>query len=314
MRYLSLRIPPLRAFAWLRAILRVRRLYRAAHSRAPHLLAPRRFTEKMQWRKLFDLNPQFTTLCDKLAVRGYIAERGGGAHLVPLLWSGAPEDIPWQDLQPPYVLKSTHASGQVIFVDANMPIDRDAIRDTASAWLAKPHGVRRGEIGYLDVPRRIIAERKIAWPAGALQTEVRFFMFDGKVGVINTVIRENGRLRNGAFHREDWTRLDWRFTRVVEIDFPPPRRLRDMIAIAERASAGLDHVRVDFYDCGETFWIGEMTLYSWSGYSRFVPDEADFILGNAWRLERPFRRAISTVLWKERRIASPGRTLASETR
>jgi hypothetical protein len=56
-----------------------------------------------------------------------------------------------------------------------------------------------------------------------------------------------------------------------------------MIRVAAQLGAGLDHVRVDFYDCGEHFRIGELTLYAWSGLSKFQPDEADFILGRYWR-------------------------------
>jgi hypothetical protein len=47
-------------------------------------MAPRRFTEKIQWRKLFDMNPVYAILCDKLAVRSYIAARIGEQFLVPL--------------------------------------------------------------------------------------------------------------------------------------------------------------------------------------------------------------------------------------
>lgn len=261
----------------------------------------------MQWRKLFDLNPQFAILSDKLAVRAFIASRVGGEHLVPLLWSGAAEGIPWERLEPPFVLKSTHASGDVIMVDTNadIPLRREELQETAAGWLTRTYGVKDGELGYSEVPRRVLIEKTVTTPTGERPTEVRFFMFDGKIAVINTVFVESGQIRNGSFRREDWTPLDWRFTRVVDRDFPAPKRLRDMIGIAERAAAGLDHVRVDFYDCGDEFWIGEMTLYSWSGYARFAPDEADFLLGSAWRLGRPLRRAVANVLLRERRIRPP---------
>src|SRR5580658_10426414 len=44
---------------WALAIRRVRADYRRVTGRAPALLRPRRFTEKMQWRKLFELDPLF---------------------------------------------------------------------------------------------------------------------------------------------------------------------------------------------------------------------------------------------------------------
>ena len=300
----SLRSAPLRLYSWIKAIRRVRRVYARAHGRPLNIMKPRRFTEKLQWRKLFDLNPRFAVLCNRLAARDYITALVGDAHLVPLLWSGAPDDIPWDELKPPYVLKSTHASGQILMIDVDTLVDREAVRDVAAHWLKEAHGSRKGELGYGEVPRRLMIERTVT-ADGHRPTEARFFMFDGRVEAINTVFIEAGRIRNGAFHRADWTPLDWHFSRIVERKFPPPQRLTDMIEVAQRVAAGLDHVRVDFYDCGEQFWIGELTLYSWSGLSRIAPDQADFVLGAAWRLERPIRRAVSNVLLRERRISPP---------
>jgi len=148
---------------------------------------------------------------------------------------------------------------------------------------------------------------------GQRPEEVRLFVFDGKVAVINTVFVEEDRIRNGAFYTTEWTRLNWHFTRLVDRDFPRPKRLSDMIGIAERLGEGLDHVRVDFYDCGERIYIGEMTLYSWSGLSRFNSDEADLQLGAYWQLKRPLRRALNAVLFERRQIV-PVEDRASDVR
>ena len=64
---------------WALAIRRVRADYRNFTGRTPSLLRPRRFTEKMQWRKLFELDPIFAVLSDKLAARDYVAARIGAA-------------------------------------------------------------------------------------------------------------------------------------------------------------------------------------------------------------------------------------------
>ena len=42
------------------------------------------FSEKLQWLKLHDRNPLYTTLVDKYAVRGYVADKIGEEHLIPL--------------------------------------------------------------------------------------------------------------------------------------------------------------------------------------------------------------------------------------
>ena len=61
-----------------RDLSRESRLHREHHGHKPRLLRPGRFTEKMQWRKLFDLNPIYAVITDKLASRDFIAERVGG--------------------------------------------------------------------------------------------------------------------------------------------------------------------------------------------------------------------------------------------
>ena len=141
--------------------LRVRRAYAKAHGRAPHLLRPRRFTEKIQWRKIFDFNPVFPTLGDKIAVREYIAGRIGREHLLPLLWSGAPAEISFDGIARPFFLKSTHSSGQVIMVGRDNVPDRAALRTRAESRLAINHGTAYDEPGYGPVLPRLMIEQTV---------------------------------------------------------------------------------------------------------------------------------------------------------
>jgi hypothetical protein len=289
-----------RIAAWLRTIRTIRDRYAEAHGRRPMLFWPRRYTEKMQWRKLFDRNPLFTVFCDKLATRGLIAARIGAEYLAPLVWTGGAEEIPFDQLAPPYFLKSTHASGQVLSVTAALPPDAAAIQARAADWLQTCFSSQQGEPGYKDVPRRLIAEQALLTADGGPPEERRLFVFDGKVAVINTVFVEDGRVRNGAFHTPDWERLDWHFTRFVAAQFPRPRRLAEMIRIAEQLGQGIDHVRVDFYDCGDRIYAGELTVYSWSGLARFNSDAVDLALGRFWRLRWPLSRAVAAILFRDR--------------
>ena len=106
-----------RAWDWVRAIRRIYHSYHARHGFYPSLIFPVRYTEKIQWRKLFDLNPFYPVLCDKLAVRDIVNERVGPEFLVPLLWTGNnPHAIPFEALPAPYIMKSTHGTGHTIIV------------------------------------------------------------------------------------------------------------------------------------------------------------------------------------------------------
>jgi hypothetical protein len=280
----------------LRAIWKVRAQYKAAHGRAPQLLRPRRFTEKMQWRKLFDQNPMLTNFCDKLTTRAFVVAKIGDTYLPELLWSGDNAEIPFDALSPPYVIKSAHASGHIIKVEVDDCVDRAQVRALAAEWLQLSFAGINLEPGYRNVPRRLMVERMLKTDDGHPPLERRLFVFGGKVEVINTVFLEAGRLRNGAFHTPDWQWLDWYFSRKVSVPFPPPAKLAEMIQIAECLGEGIDHIRVDCYDCGARIYVGELTPYSWSGLSPFQPDKADFILGEKWHLPQPMRRAVNSLL------------------
>ncbi len=257
----------------------------------------------MQWRKLFDLNPRYPVLCDKLAVRDFIAARIGDAYHVPVLWTGAPAALPFETLAPPYVIKSNHACGQVKMIRDRNGIDAAAIREATEKWLAEPYGVLQEEAAYWQVPPRLFIETMLLTETGAPPDEYRLYLFHGRTAFIQTTIIEHGVARHGAFHTPRWERRDWYFTQARDEVFPRPARLDEMIRLAEILGRDFDHLRVDFFDDGKRLWAGELTLFSWSGFAVFHPDEADFELGSHWRLRFPLLRALATMLLRDRPVA-----------
>jgi hypothetical protein len=155
----------------------------------------------------------------------------------------------------------------------------------------------------VHVPRRIIAERMIVNRDGSPPLERRMFVFDGRVRVIQTTVAVGTKLRSLAYHDRDWQRLPWRGRNVPDPQpVPRPERLDALIALAERLGRGLDHVRVDLYDADDRIYVGELTLYSWSGFMRFEGAERDRVLGSYWRLRWPACRAIAACLLRSRDI------------
>ena len=202
----------------------------------------------MQWRKLFDLNPLYAVLCDKVAVREVVAQRIGPEFLVPLLWVGSPDDIPFKTLRIPYIIKSAHGTGHTIVVDGKTALNERAVRATARDWLDWCHGTGLDEPGYVHVPHRLIIEKLLLRDDGSPPVERKIFVFDGTARLVQSVtVSAEDRSRLVSHHTLDWTELPWtvthpRPTRPVD----PPRRLDEMIRIAERLGAGFDHVRVDY--------------------------------------------------------------------
>lgn len=272
--------------------------YLAAHGRRPSIFQPRLYSEKMQWRKLFELDPRFPVLCDKLAVRDFVAARVGRERLIPLLWSGsAPRSIPFGRLTPPYVLKGTHAAGQTLIVRNGTGLDPDAARASAAHWLRYSHGATIVEPGYLNVKPRLMVERLLFGPGGAPPIEYKVFVFDGRARVILSLAVAQDRIaREAAFHAPDWTPLGWSMTRVpIQTPAPPPPNLAEMIGIAESLGRDFSHVRVDLYGCADGVRVGELTLYTWSGFEPYRPEGVDRILGAFWTIPFPASRALWTI-------------------
>ena len=46
---------------------------------------PKTFNEKLQWLKLYDRKPIYTTMVDKFAAKDYIASKIGSEHIIPTL-------------------------------------------------------------------------------------------------------------------------------------------------------------------------------------------------------------------------------------
>ena len=106
-----------------------------------------------------------------------------------------------------------------------------------------------------------------------------------------------------AFHDRAWCPLDWhlRTPSQTGVSVRGPKRYDDMIAIAEGIGKDFDHLKVDVYELGG-IWVGELTLYSWSGMIPFSPNEADELVGSYWSLQQPALRALKAILLRWRQI------------
>jgi TupA-like ATPgrasp len=197
---------------WLTPFVQIMREYQRAHGRFPNIVSPKRFTEKIQWRKLFDLNPLYAVLSDKIAVREFVRSKVGTEYLIPLLWEGHDADsIPFDRLVPPYVIKSSHGCGHVLFVNQTTT-EPQVIREIAHSWLNYRHGSLNNEPGYVNVPPRLLIERLLFLRDGSIPRERKFFVFGGRAKFIESLaIDPRDRGRFSSYHTVTWEPLPWRF-------------------------------------------------------------------------------------------------------
>ena len=271
-----------------------KRRYRRQAGYPTSLAAPRTVGDKLNWRKIYDRNREFPILADKLRVRDYVASRVGpaaAAALFPKLYLVAEraDDIHVERLPPALVIKANHASGWIMILREGEPVDGDWVRRVCRHWLRRTYSPQKQEWAYRQVPRRILVEELLLDGQGRIPDDVKFHMYDG---VCRRCTVETGRdaTVRWCHYTPDWALYDRANTNAaakgrLAPERPRPAEFEAMLAVAERLSAGLDYLRVDFLDLGERFVLTELTVYPGSGMGG-NDFERDVELAKFWRNSR----------------------------
>jgi len=247
---------------------------------------PRTFNEKIVWRKVFDHNPLFPVVQDKIRVRDYVRERLGEkeaeAILVPLYFvTDDPEKIPFDTLPDRYVIKTNHGSGWVIPVEDGRAVDRREVVQRCRKWLQTTYGQRRMEWAYRSIKPLVYGEEYLL-ENGKIPTDYKFLVFGGKVRLVFVCYDRFGK-PSDAFFDERGNRLYIGGKREAKNGLELPPNIGEMTAIAERLASPFDYLRVDLYSFDGKIRFGEMTLYPASGTYRY-PRYIDDLLGSYWEL------------------------------
>jgi len=259
------------------------RSHRSTHGAFPRLVRPRTFNERILRRKVFDQRPILTQFADKDAVRQYVTQRLG-IDILPKVYclTTDPATIAFADLPDRFVVKPTHGSGWVQVVLDKAALDTRELLSTCNRWLATNYYDRLRESQYRRIPPRIMVEEFIDDGSGTAPTDYKFWVFHGRVHLIQV---DGYRFTD---HRCALYDRHWRDTGArIQLEpfdgpLPEPVNLALMLQTAEQLGAGMDFVRVDLYDIGSRIYFGEMTGTPGGGLARFEPPSMDERLGQLW--------------------------------
>ncbi len=252
-----------------------------------NLKTPTTFNEKLQWMKLNDRNPLYTTLVDKYAVKDYVRNIIGNQYIIPTLavWDTV-EDIDLSVLPKQFVLKTTHDSGGVCICRDKDTFDFDAAKEKLNRSLHYDYYKLAAEWPYKDVQRRIIAEEYLEDNRYHELRDYKFFCFSGKVKALFIATERQHRAEPYFdFFDRDFNHLD-----IVQghpqAPIPPEKPVNYdlMIELAEILSKDLSQVRVDFYEVNGKVYFGELTFFHHSGIVPFEPREWDKVFGDWFQL------------------------------
>lgn len=274
---------------WMPDELYIKIQFKLAMGYWPDLKAPKTFNEKLQWLKLHDRNPLYTTLVDKYAVREYIAKTLGEEYLIPLVggpWKNA-DEIDFDALPEQFVLKCNHDSGGVIVCKDKSKLDIEKVRAMLNKRLRTNYYFANREWPYKGVKPCIFAEQFLEESSTEEIRDYKFWAFSGKAKFLYVCTERNTTqgLRT-TFFDLDWNPMPiTRHYLASEKILDRPKCLQAMIELTERLSKDLPFARIDLYEVGSEAKFGEVTLYPGVGMKKFDPPEWDAKIGS-W-LELP---------------------------
>ena len=268
------------------------RMFKAKLGYELNLEHPQTFNEKINWLKIHDHKPVYTTMVDKNTAKQYIADRIGEKYSIPTLgvWDRF-DDIDFDVLPKSFVLKTTHDSGGIVLCKDKPALDIEYARRKLNNSLRRNYFYYGREWPYKEVKPRIIAEELLQGTNSEEVKDYKLQCFDGKFD--NIFVAEGRFSKRGVrYHYFD---RDWNYIPYCpydDIDISSLQELRpqcyeEMINIAEKLSEGLPQLRVDLYEIDGKVYFGEMTFYSQSGFDTDITYEADCILGSKLTLPEP---------------------------
>lgn len=251
---------------------------------------PKTYNEKIQWIKLYDLNPLMPKCCDKYAVREYVESKGCGDILNELIWQGFdPADIPFDELPEKFVIKVTHGSTfNIICTDKNR-LKRNEVISKCNKWLKATFLEAYGEWFYGIEKPRVIVEKFLEDGTGRLR-DYKVYCFNGIPRYIGV---DSGDDSKGT-HFKDIYDTDWNLIKGYEMAYPnsgvqieKPEALDELLKYAKILSKDFLHARTDFYIVNGKVIFGEITFSNSAGFGKVEPEQFALKMGDY--LELPIK-------------------------
>lgn len=238
-----------------------------------NLKNPDTYTEKLQWLKIHDRKPIYTTLVDKYGVKKFVADRLGEEHVIPLIgvWDRV-EDIPYDKLPNKFVLKCTHDSGGLQICKDKSKFDFILAKKKICEVLKENYYWASREWPYKNVKPRIIAEKYMEDAKTGETRDYKFFTFNGEPKVMYIATGRGTGETYGDFFDMDFNHLDLTIDhRNAPICPEKPDCFEEMKKAATILAQGISQVRVDFYVIDGQYYFGEMTFFHCGGFEDLKP-------------------------------------------
>lgn len=259
--------------------------YKKSTGHELNLSNPQRYTEKLQWLKLFYRDKDIELTTDKYTVREYLVQKGYGYILNDLIGAyDSVDKIDFSDLPDKFVIKLSHGSGWNIICKDKSKLNWGMYKRIIKSWMKQNLYIYGREWNYNNLTPKIVVEKYIQNSDGQL-TDYKFMCFNGEPTYV-MVIRDRYGKTKKAYYDMDWNRFNHNLHLNIDEE-KCPQNFEEMKKIAKDLSSRFPFVRLDFYDADGRIYFGEFTYFGGSGFFKCDPDENDFIWGEKLQLPEP---------------------------
>ncbi|MCO8051281.1 MULTISPECIES: ATP-grasp fold amidoligase family protein [Proteus] len=253
----------------------------------PNFKIPTSLNEKINARMLFDRNPIYTRLADKIKVRDYVIEKIGPHYLVPIINTYShPDEIDITQLPSRFVLKCNHDSGSTIICLDKATFDIEKAKKKLQFHLKRNLYPVTREWHYKNINAQIICEEYIDLfdtQNPMIPTTCRLHCFNGQPHYAEIDISDTK--GNGYINVYD---TNWQLQPITLEDpntpklIEKPTQFEIMLQLAAKLANGFNYCRVDFLMSENRLIFSEMTFTPNAGRIPIKPKEWDYKLGALW--------------------------------
>ncbi len=254
----------------------------------PNIKKPLTLNEKICHRLVFDHNPLFTMLADKIAVRDYVRSRTQRVKIATLYGVyTAVEDIDFTPLPDKFVLKCNHDCGSTVVCTNKANFNSSQAANKLRLALKKNVYYSTREWQYKNIPPRILCEQYINIYLNTERNKqpemLRVHCFHGVPNFIEADFTDES--GNGFINVYDET---WSL-QPFQMEYPntpekidKPALFHEALLASRELSRGIDYCRVDLMLTQKDIYFSEITLSPRRGKLNISPIEWDMKLGAIW--------------------------------
>lgn len=251
-----------------------------------NLKNPKSFSEKIQWIKIYGKLEKYSHLVDKYEVRDYVATNIGKEYLNNIygVYDNV-NQIDFKEFPNKFILKLNNGSGYNLVCKDKSSLDIDKVKNDLKKWMKVDFYKEHKEIQYKNVKSKILCEEYLEDESGDLK-DYKIFCFNGKAEFIQV---DTGRFSNHIqnMYNTNWDKLNLSFGyKSGNIIDKKPKKLNQMLLLAEKLSKDIPFARIDFYYVSDKIYFGEITLTPQNGLVSFSPESEDYRIANMINLEK----------------------------